>query len=111
MAGFSKIQLLPTLHVRLHKLCPMSSGTEISAMVFGQHIHLTLILVIFFFCCSLIDKVYNINHLSEELKKIFVGKLQIFLLNSFKELTRTSSASARNVYVKVDSIFNTSCNL
>jgi hypothetical protein len=48
MAGFSKIQLLPTLHVRLHKLCPMSSGTEISAMVFGQHIHLTLILVIFF---------------------------------------------------------------
>jgi hypothetical protein len=32
------------------------------------------------------DKVYNINHLSEELKKIFIGKLQIFLPKSFKEL-------------------------
>jgi hypothetical protein len=97
MAGFSKTQLLPTLHVCLHKLCLMSSGTEISAIVFGQHIHLTLILVIFFFCGSLRDKVYNINHLSEELKKIFVGKLQIFLPNSFKVLIRTSSASAQNV--------------
>jgi hypothetical protein len=65
----------------------------------------------FFFCGSLRDKVYNINHLSEELKKIFIGKLQIFLPNSFKELIRTSSASARNVYVKMDSILNTSCNL
>jgi hypothetical protein len=47
MAGLSKNVLLPTLHVCLYKLCVMSSGTEISAMVFGQHIHLTLILVIF----------------------------------------------------------------
>jgi hypothetical protein len=31
----------------IQKLCPMSSGTEISAVVFGQHVHLTLILDIF----------------------------------------------------------------
>jgi hypothetical protein len=47
MAGFSKIQLLPTLHVCLCSLCSTSSGTELSAGVFGQHIHLNLILVIF----------------------------------------------------------------
>jgi hypothetical protein len=47
IAGFNKTQLFPTLHVCLYKLCPMSSGTEISAAVFGQHIHLTLILAIF----------------------------------------------------------------
>jgi hypothetical protein len=29
------------------KLCAMSSGREISAMVVGQHVHLTLILAIF----------------------------------------------------------------
>jgi hypothetical protein len=47
MDGFGKTQLLPTLHVHLCRLCPMSSGTELSAVVFGQHLHPILILVIF----------------------------------------------------------------
>jgi hypothetical protein len=47
MAGFSKTQLLLTVHIYLCRLCPMSSGTELSAVVFGQHIHSFLILVIF----------------------------------------------------------------
>jgi hypothetical protein len=34
--------------VYLSRLCPMSSGTELSAVVFGQHIHLILILLIFY---------------------------------------------------------------
>jgi hypothetical protein len=36
-----------TLHVCLCRLCPMSSGTELSAVIFGQHVHLILIFVIF----------------------------------------------------------------
>jgi hypothetical protein len=31
----------------LCRLCPMSLGTELSAVIFGQHIHLILIPVIF----------------------------------------------------------------
>jgi hypothetical protein len=46
MVGFGKTQL-PTLRVCLCRLCLMSSGTELPAVVFGQHIHLILILVIF----------------------------------------------------------------
>jgi hypothetical protein len=61
MAGFSKTQLLPILHVCLYRLCPMSSGTELSEVVFGQHVHPILILVIFFFWGCLKDKVYNSN--------------------------------------------------
>jgi hypothetical protein len=29
------------------RLCPISSGTEISAVIFGQHVHLILIYAIF----------------------------------------------------------------
>jgi hypothetical protein len=49
MAGFSHTRLLPTLPVRicLYRLCPMSSGTKLAAVVFGQHVHPILILVIF----------------------------------------------------------------
>jgi hypothetical protein len=47
MVGFSKTQLLPTLHVCLCRVCLMSSGAQFSALIFGQHIHLILILVIF----------------------------------------------------------------
>jgi hypothetical protein len=47
MAGFSKTQLLPTLHLCLCMVCLMSSGTELSALVFGQHVHPLLILVNF----------------------------------------------------------------
>jgi hypothetical protein len=46
MAGFSKTELLPTLHIQC-RLCSMSSGRELSAVVFGQHVHLILILAIF----------------------------------------------------------------
>jgi hypothetical protein len=38
---------LPTLHVCLCRLCPMFSGTELSAVVFCQHVHPILIFVIF----------------------------------------------------------------
>jgi hypothetical protein len=47
MAGISKAQLLPTLHVCLCRLCLVSLGTEISTLVFGRHIHQTLILTYF----------------------------------------------------------------
>jgi hypothetical protein len=40
MAGFSKAQLLPALHLRLYSLCPISEWTELSAVVQGQHPHL-----------------------------------------------------------------------
>jgi hypothetical protein len=69
----------------------MSSGTEISAAVFGQHIHLTFNACDFFFCGFLRDKVYNSKPWLKELKKIFLRKLQIFLQNSFKGLIRTCS--------------------
>jgi hypothetical protein len=45
--GFSKAQPLPTLHVYLCRVCPMSSGSELSAVLFGQDVHAILILVIF----------------------------------------------------------------
>jgi hypothetical protein len=47
MAGFNKTRLLPTLHICLCMLCPMSSGTELSAVVFDHYIQPMLILVIF----------------------------------------------------------------
>jgi hypothetical protein len=47
MADFSKTQLLPKLHVYLCRLCLMSLGTELSAVVFGQQVHPILILVMF----------------------------------------------------------------
>jgi hypothetical protein len=49
MAGFSKIQQQPALHVCLCRLCVMSLVTELSAVVFCQYIHPILTLVIFFF--------------------------------------------------------------
>jgi hypothetical protein len=36
-----------TAHTARISLCPMSSGRELSAVVFGQHVHPILILVIF----------------------------------------------------------------
>jgi hypothetical protein len=44
---FSKTQQLPTLHVCLCRLFPMSSGTEIAAVVFDQYVHPILIHVSF----------------------------------------------------------------
>jgi hypothetical protein len=80
-----------TAHTALHKLCAMSSGTEISAAVFGQHIHLTLMLVIF----SSVD-IFEGQSLQQQtlvgrIKENILWKLQIFLQNSFKELIRTCS--------------------
>jgi hypothetical protein len=47
----------------------MSSGTELSAVVFGQRGHLILIFVIFFFWGCLNDKVYDSNPRTDELKE------------------------------------------
>jgi hypothetical protein len=47
----------------------MSSETELSAVVFGQHVHLILILLIFFFWACLEGKVYISNPRTEELKE------------------------------------------
>jgi hypothetical protein len=44
----------------------MSSGTELLALVFGQHNYPILILVILFFWGCLKDKVYNSNPQTEE---------------------------------------------
>jgi hypothetical protein len=75
----------------------MSSGTEITAVVFGQHIHLNP--CHFFFCGSLKDKVYNSKPWLEEIKEKILRKLQLSLQNSFKGLIGTSSDSVRKVYV------------
>jgi hypothetical protein len=69
-ASFIKTQLLPTLHLCVCRLCPMSSGTELSAVVFGQHVHSILILVILFLRGCLEGQVYNSNSRMEELKNI-----------------------------------------
>jgi hypothetical protein len=47
VAGFSKTQLPPTLNEYFYRLCPTASGTELSAVVFGQHVHLILIFAFF----------------------------------------------------------------
>jgi hypothetical protein len=64
---------------------PMSSGARVSAGVFDQHICPILILLIFFPCGLFKDQFYSSNpQAEEELKKIFIGKLQIELQNGFK---------------------------
>jgi hypothetical protein len=45
MASFSKAQLQLTLHVYLCMLRPVFLGTELSAVVFAQHVHPILIFV------------------------------------------------------------------
>jgi hypothetical protein len=48
----------------------MSLGTELSVLVFGQHVRPILIIVIFFFWDFLKDRVYNSNpQIEEELKE------------------------------------------
>jgi hypothetical protein len=83
MVDFNNTQLLPTLHVYQFRPCPMSLGAELSAVLFGQHIHSILILVIFFFWDCLRD-IYNSNPRTEERKENIRRELQIFLQNSFK---------------------------
>jgi hypothetical protein len=69
----------------LCRLCPMFSGTELSAVLFGQQRSPDLNPCDFFFQGCPKDKIYNSNsQTDDELKKIFIGKLQIFLQNSFK---------------------------
>jgi hypothetical protein len=54
-----------------------------------------------FFWDSLKDRGYNSNPQTEEQKenRLFIGKFQIFLQNSFCGQIRMSSASVRNVYL------------
>jgi hypothetical protein len=47
----------------------MSIGTALLAVVFGQHVHLILMPVIFFYCCCLKDKFDNSNLRTEEVKE------------------------------------------
>jgi hypothetical protein len=67
----------------------------------------------FFSCGSLKEKVYNSKTHMEELKKkkTIIGKLQIFLQNSFKGLMRNTSAGVWKVYIHADGIFNTFSDL
>jgi hypothetical protein len=57
----------------------MSSGTELSAVIFGQHVHLILILFDFFFWGCLQDKFYSNNPLTEELRENIRREIPIFL--------------------------------
>jgi hypothetical protein len=53
---------------------------------------------------------YNSNPRKEkELEKTLIRKLQI--AKQLKRVNQTSSAGARNVYVEIDSIFSTFCDL
>jgi hypothetical protein len=47
----------------------MFSGTELSAVLFDQHLHLIFIHVILFFWGCLKDKIYNIVRRTKELKE------------------------------------------
>jgi hypothetical protein len=70
MAGFSKTQLLPTLHACLGKLCRIPSGTEISALVFGRDIHPTSILMIFSSAVLCRTKFRTVNPIWKNYKNI-----------------------------------------
>jgi hypothetical protein len=62
----------------------MPSETELSAVVFGQKVRPILILVIFSSGVVWRAKFTTVTLERKNKKKIFVGKLQIFLQNSFK---------------------------
>jgi hypothetical protein len=78
----------------------MSSGRELSAVVFDQHVQLTLILVILSSGGCLKDKVYNSNTRTEELKEnirkeianIPAEQLQMVNQNLFGRSTCTGTA-------------------
>jgi hypothetical protein len=66
------------------RLCPMSSRTELSAVVFGQYVQPILNLAFFSFWSYLKDRIYRSNPRKEELKENVRNKTAIFLQNSFK---------------------------
>jgi hypothetical protein len=72
-------QLLPTLHVHVYlcRFCSVSSGRELLAVVFGQPLHPIIILVII--SSGVVWGAKFISATPERAKKIFLGKLQIFL--------------------------------
>jgi hypothetical protein len=98
MAGFNKTQLRPTLHVCLCKLCLIPSGTEISALVFGRHIHPTLILMIFPSVVLCRTKFKTVNTIWKNYKNIH-REIANIPAEQIQGLIRTSSDGARNVNV------------
>jgi hypothetical protein len=79
MAGFSKTQLLPTLHVYviICRLCQMSSGTELPAVVFGPHVCPLF---------TLLGYIFLYNHRSNERcerPKVAAPKISVFFLQRF----------------------------
>jgi hypothetical protein len=62
----------------------MSSGTELSALVFGQHVHLILILVIFSFGVVPRTKLTAATLERKNRKKTSIGKFQVFPHSVFR---------------------------
>jgi hypothetical protein len=70
------------------QLYPISSCTESSAVVFGQHVHPILILVIFFLWGCLKDKVYNSNPRRQELKENIHGEIANILAEQIRRVNQ-----------------------
>jgi hypothetical protein len=76
----------------------MPSGTEISALVFGRHIHLTLILTIFSSVVLCKTKFETVKPIWKNYKNIHRETANI-PAEQLYGLIRTSSAGTRNVYM------------
>jgi hypothetical protein len=85
MAGFSKTQVLPyAARMSMQASFDVSGDRIISSGIWPARSP-DLNPCAFFFWGCLKDKVCNSNpRTKEELKEIFIGKLQIFLQNSFE---------------------------
>jgi hypothetical protein len=85
----------------------MSSGTELSSVVFGQHVHSILILKCFFFWGCLKDDVYNSYPRTEELKENIRREIANIFAEQLQWVNQSLFCHARNVYTLRDIIFNT----
>jgi hypothetical protein len=72
----------------------MSSGAEQSAMIFGQHVLLFLILVIFFFWGCLRDKVYSSNPRTGEVKENIRRKISNIPAENLQKVNKSEPLPA-----------------
>jgi hypothetical protein len=89
----------------------MSSGTELSAVVFGQHVHRILILVIFFFWGCSNDRVYNSNPRTEELKENIRSQIANIPAKQLQKVNENLFRRCEECLRVEGQHFNTSCDL
>jgi hypothetical protein len=69
-------------------------------VAFGQQVHSILIVAISFFWSCLKDQVYNSSRRTEKLKEDIRGNIANITTEKLQRIKQTSSAGARNVYVR-----------